>query len=205
MQSFAVDMNWHQEAIMQNTVLDGQGVGTHRFRSAQRPGELIASLRERWRARGLPYVESTHGDWAIISMREGAVITTVQVRASSRGSEGLSSRWDHAHSKKQPTSTTKADVVETIRRLLPDGVPLIRSIEHQDGATSALTAVAVSTHTPATMTAQLRHQAQYAGFTVSSRMNEHILMLRRRREEVVATVTAHADGSAVVLYWSAQP
>jgi hypothetical protein len=133
-------------------------------------------------------------------MREGNTITTVQVKASPGGAEGMSSRWQHRAPGAAPASTAAAEA--GLRTLVPQGGRMLRQVTHQDPGRVALTWVVLTDDSPSMAAARLRARAERVGFKVQPGMAEQVVAMRRGREEVVATMTAHPSGSAMVLYWS---
>ena len=151
------------ELVMGAAALDGQSVSTHRFRSGDPPELLHASIRERWRAGGVPVIDARHGEWWLVSMRDADGFTTVQVRAAGTGSEGLVTRWRGATASDGPPAQ-----VPPPSRWLPVDARVLRQLVHRDPGRPG------------------------AG---------EALAFRRGREEVVATVSDHPGGAAVVMHW----
>lgn len=206
------------QLVMTASVLDGQAVTTHRFRSVEPPESLLASVRTRWRAAGLPIVESGTGAWRVVSMRDRVGITTVQVRASERGSEGMVSQWRDPEAASDAAGPPPAPAAPPPVRWLPPEARVLRQIVHSDPGRDAATLVAWVPAAPLEASHALRTGASREGFVddpglggPASRAAWYrghgeagtALAFRRGREEVVATVSAHRDGSAVVLHWGA--
>ncbi len=206
------------QLVMTASVLDGQAVTTHRFRSVEPPESLLATVRARWRAQGLPIVESGTGAWRLLSSRDRSGITTVQVRASERGSEGMVSTWRAPEAANDAASPPPAPPPPPPARWLPAQARVLRQIVHRDPGRDAATVVAWVPAAPGEASRALRAEASREGFVDDPALGgpagraawyrghgegEAALAFRRGREEVVATVSAHRDGSAVVLHWGA--
>lgn len=204
------------ELVMTASELDGQAVTTHRFRSAEPPGSLIAATRARWRAQGLPVVEADSGAWRLLSARDRDGITTVQVRARERGSEGMVSQWRIAAAGGERASPPPEPPPPA--RWLPVQARVLRQVVHRDPGRDAATVVAWVPEAPDEASRRLRDGASRSGFVDDPALGGPAsraawyrghggagtaLAFRRGREEVVATVSAHRDGSAVVLHWGA--
>jgi hypothetical protein len=205
-----------QELVMSAAALDGQTVTTHRFRSTESADAVAAALRERWRAEGRRFVESRSGDWRVLSVRGEAGLTTVQLRVTASGTEGLSSQWQRAsdaadeHALGWPMSPVTA--------WLPPEARVLRRITHRDPGRDASTVVALVDAAPADAAKRLRAGAARAGFVTDPVLGHpavradwyrggpdrsgEAMAFRREHEEVVATVSAHRAGTAVVMHWS---
>jgi hypothetical protein len=203
------------QLVMTASVLDGQAVTTHRFRSAEPPASLLASVGERWRAEGRAVVESRTGPWRLLSARDGAGFTTLQVRAAERGTEGLVSQWGASAG---ASDGAAAPPDPPPARWLPAQARVVRRIVHRDPGRDAATLVAWVPATPDEASRALRGGASREGFVDDPAVGAPAsgaawyrghgeagtaLAFRRGREEVVATVSGHRDGSAVVLHWGA--
>jgi hypothetical protein len=201
------------QLVMTASVLDGQALTTHRFHSAAPPESLLASVRARWHAEGRPIVEAGSGTWRLLSARDGEGFTTVQVRASAGGSEGLVSRWRSAQAANDATIAPPPPA-----RWLPAQARVLRQIVHRDPGRDAATVVAWVPAAPQEASRALRGRAVREGFVDDLALGAPAsraawyrghgesgtaLAFRRGREEVVATVSEHRDGSAVVLHWGA--
>ncbi len=201
------------ELVMSAAALDGQGVTTRRFRSAEPPESLLSSVRERWRGEGHAVVESRAGEWLLISMRDAQGFTTVQARARAAGSEGMVSRWRSAAS--GPATSTPAQGAP-LERWLPAGFRVLRRIGHDDPGRRAATLVAWAPSPPQGLGRTLRDAAARDGFVDDPALGApangaawyrggdasgEAFALRRGRDEVVGTLSSHRDGTAVVLHW----
>jgi len=205
-----------QELVMSAAALDGQTVTTHRFRSADPPDVIAEAVRERWRGAGRPFVESRSGDWRVLSARGPAGLTTVQLRATGAGTEGLSSRWRRASDEALETPVTWP--AAPMAAWLPPEARLLRRITHRDPGRDAATVVALVDASPRAAADGLRAHAARAGFSVDPALGHpaaradwyrggpdrsgEAMAFRRDREEVVATVAPHRAGAAVVMHWS---
>jgi hypothetical protein len=209
-----------QEMVMSAAAFDGHTVTTHRFRAAGRPEPLIESMRARWRHEGVRFVESRRGEWTILSVRDAAGSHTVQLRQTSAGVEGLASRWQRA-SAAPPAASEAASPAwpqSPAMAWLPADARILRRITHRDPQRDAATVVALLDASVQAAADVLRRGAAGAGFEADPALgmpaqaagwyrgstgSGMALAFRRQRDEVVATVSAHGDGAAVVLHWSA--
>lgn len=205
-----------QELVMSAAALDGQTVTTHRFRSVDSPDAVATALRERWRGDGRRFVESRNGDWRVLSTRGSTGFTTVQLRATGSGTEGLSSHWQRASDAAR--DTTVEWPTPPVAAWLPPDARLLRRITHRDPGRDAATVVALVDVSPGAAADGLRAKAARAGFVTDPVLGQpaakadwyrggpdrsgEALAFRREGEEVVATVTAHRGGTAVVMHWS---
>lgn len=205
------------ELIMDAAAIDGHSVTTHRFRSTSPPDAVAATLRERWRALGLPFVESRSGDWLMLSVRDRDGRTTVQLRASAQGTDAMSSRWERAARNESHHADDAA--ATALAGWLPADARVLRRVAHRDPGRAAATVVAVVDADPAAASARLRRHAVAGGYVDDPALGHpagraawyrgspgaggEALAFRRGREEVVATLSAHAHGTAVVLHWGA--
>lgn len=205
-----------QELVMSAAALDGQTVTTHRFRSADPPDRIADAVRERWRDAGRRFVESRSGDWRVLSARGPSGLTTIQLRATGSGTEGLSSRWQHA------SDAAGADAFAwpavPMATWLPAQARLLRRITHRDPGRDAATVVALVDISPEAAAEGLRVRAAQAGFVADPALGNpasgadwyrggpgrsgEAMAFRREREEVVATVAPHQAGTALVMHWS---
>lgn len=203
------------ELVMNAAAVDGQSVSTHRFGTRAAPEAVAAALRDAWRARGLAVVESRTGDWWLLSVRDGAQVRTVQLRATRAGSEGLDTRWRH----EAGAQAANDDHAPPVVAWLPDAARVLRRVVHSDPGRRAATVVALVPSGTREASDALRRGAARAGFVDDPALggpaaraawyrgdpdrSGEALAFRRDREEVVATVAPHASGSAVVLHWGA--
>lgn len=203
------------ELVMQAAAIDGHSVTAHRFGTRAAPEALMETLRDAWRARGLPVVESRAGDWWLLSVRDGAATRTVQLRATRTGSEGLDTRWVRDPAAPAANDDRAPSVIEW----LPATTRVLRRMVHHDPGRRAATVVALVPASARETSAALRHGAAKAGFVDDPALggpaaraawyrgdpdgSGEALAFRRDREEVVATVAPHASGAAVVLHWGA--
>jgi hypothetical protein len=210
-----------QELVMSAAALDGHSVTTHRFRAAGPPEPLLASMRARWRDEGLRFVESRQGDWTILSTRDAAGLFTIQLRPTSAGVEGLSSRWRRAAP--PPSAMLPGEPLvwpePPVIAWLPAGARVVRHVTHRDPQRDAATVVALIESGPEAAAEGIARGAARAGFEAdpalglpaqgaawyrgSGGTSGAALAFRRGGEEVVATVSAHREGAALVLHWSA--
>lgn len=210
----ALPVDLKQELVMAAALLDQHAVTTHRFRAAERPEVLADAMRERWRAEGRTYVESRHADWTLLSVRERQGVRTVQLRAAQWGTEGLASWWSPAPG--QAAESVSAESVPPVLRWLSDDARVIRHLTHRDTGRDGATVVAVLPATPQIAAMRLRERAGADGYGVDPGLglpagraawyrgggaSGEALAFRRGREEVVATVAPHPEGTAVVLHW----
>ena len=193
-----------QELVTSAAVIDRHAVTMHRLRAAVPPEPLVATLRERWRAAGTPFVESRIGPWTVLSTREVDGVRTIQLRAVPSGTEGVASRWQPAREVSAERPVTVA-VSDAIGRWLPPGTRVLRHL------------VPVVPDTPDVTAAVLRERARAEGFGEDERLGlpagraawyrggAHAggaaLAFRRDRQEMVATVAVHPEGTALVLHW----
>jgi hypothetical protein len=205
------------ELVTTAAVLDRHAVTMHRLRSAEPPETLAATLRERWRATGAPFVESRVGPWTVLSTRDAAGIRTIQLRATASGTEGVSSHWQVA-----PVDPARGPQVSTAaasdaERWLPPGTRVLRRLVHGDPGRDALTLVGLAAGGPEATAAALRDRVRADGFDEDLRLGlpagraawyrggpdagGAALAFRRGRDELVVTLAAHADGTALVLHW----
>lgn len=207
-----------QELVMSAAAMDSHTVTTHRFRSASPPAALLDAMRERWRAQGTVFVESHSGDWTVLSVREDGTLRTIQVRATAAGSEGLSSQWLPARRRPEGDDAAGGSPAP-LADWLPVEARVLRRISHRDVGRDAATVVAIVPSSVAGAADALRRHARAAGFADDPAIampagraawfrggdaaGGQALAFRRGREEVVATVTAHRDGTGVVLHWGA--
>jgi hypothetical protein len=209
-----------QELVMSAAALDGHSVTTHRFRAAGPPEPLIESMRARWRDEGLRFVESRRGEWTILSVRDDAGMRTVQMRRTDTGVEGLASRWSRAPGSARSASAAEASdwPQPPVMGLLPPDARILRRITHRDPQRDAATVVALVEAPPEAAADALVRGAARAGFEADPMLglpaqaagwyrggsaSGAALAFRRKRDEVVATVAAHREGTALVLHWSA--
>jgi hypothetical protein len=208
-----------QELVMSTAELDGHAVTTHRLRAASRPEPLLDAMRARWRAEGVPFVESRFGEWRILSVRDANGYRTVQLRGTPSGSEGLVSRW-HRPGIRPSASNDPVTLAEPPPlRWLPERATLIRRIEHRDPGRDAASFVAVAGLPPAQVASHIRERAAAEGFVDDPAAGlpasaaawyrggdgaaGQAIALRRGREEVIATVSEHREGAAIVMHWGA--
>jgi hypothetical protein len=207
-----------QELVMSTAARDGHAVTTYRLKAAERPEPLLETMRARWRAQGVPFVESRQGDWTILSVRDAGGYRTVQLRATGSGTEGLSSRW-HRPADRPAAANDPVDVPAVApQRWLPAQSTVLRRIAHRDPGRDAATVVAVVPERPAQVARELHREAARDGFVVDPAVGMpaqgaawyrgtdgvgRAIAWRRGREEVVATLDAHRDGTAVVMHWGA--
>ena len=199
------------ETVTSAMSLDGHLVSTRRFTAPGTVEATLASLRERCGAEAATCVESRHGGWAVLSVRDGEGWRTVQLRARAGGVEGLETRWT-------PQPTPPAADLRPPVDVLPVEARVVRRIAHDDPGREAATVVAL-VDAPAGPTARgLRARATRVGFVADPALglpagnaawfrggpdrSGEAIALRRDREEIVATVAPHRDGTAVVLHWS---
>ena len=205
----------HQELVMSTTTLDSQRLTAYRLRSDEPPQALAATLRERWRRAGMAFVESRNGEWMILSVRERAQLNTIQLRATDRGSEGLSARW----SAPVPTSADGMPPLgDPLAAWLPAQSQVLRRIDHLDDGRRAATLVAVLLGTVPEAIRMLRQRAGEQGFTEDPALGlpaaraswfrgggpsaaGAALAFRNGPQALVATVSEHRDRTAVVLHW----
>jgi hypothetical protein len=211
------------ELVMSAAGFDGHAITTHRFRSVRPPEQLADSLRERWQSEGVRFIETTRGEWMMLSSRREAAIETLQLRRTPAGTEGLHSLWrrdpDAQGGASSPTSVIGATV--RMRGWLPEGARPIREIVHRDGPRQAATVVATAADTPRALSDQLKRRMAVEGFLhdpsldsgragaaagvgLSAAVAGQALAFRRGGEEVVVTVAAHRGESAIVMHWSRQ-
>lgn len=208
MDTLPVDLR--QEVVLNATALDGHSLTTHRFRAAESPSALVHRLRARWHAAGIAVVETRHGDWTILSIRDPDGLQTVQLKATAHGTEGLSSRWQRGQSTASSGADAQAASPPTLR-WLGDDARIVRRVAHHDPGRVAATVVAIVPGPPTAAAERLRERAGAAGFrdesapvaNVPARAPGLALVFRRGHEEVAGTVAPHRDGVAVVLHWSA--
>jgi len=210
-----------QEVVMSAAAIDGHTITTHRFRSPRPPEPLLADLRQRWRSEGLPVVETRHGDWTILSVRDATGMHTVQMRGTAAGTEGLSSRWvrEAARAAVVAPAGDAGAAEPPVLRWLGDDARVIRRVTHRDQGRSAVTVVALVVDDAERAALGLRERARAAGFEEDPALGLPAaraawyrggpatpglaLAFRRGREEVVATLSVHRDDTALVLHWSA--
>jgi hypothetical protein len=203
-----------QELVMSAAALDGHTVTTHRFRAAGPPEPLIDAMRTRWRDEGLRFVEARNGEWHVLSARDAGGTRTVQLRPTAHGVEGLSSFWRRGAA---PDDESAAWPLPPVIAWLPGDARIVRRVTHRDPKRDAATVVALVDASPEAAADLLARAAARAGFDADPAlgmpaqgaawyrgggMAGAALAFRRRGEEVVATVSSHRDGTALVLHWS---
>jgi hypothetical protein len=212
------------ELVMSAAAFDGHSVTTHRFRSSRSPEQLAESLRERWHAEGIRFVEITRGEWLLLSSRRESATETLQLKRTPAGSEGLHSLWqrDPAAAVGAASADPSSAITDRVRGFLPAAARPIRDIVHRDGARQAATVVATAPEPVPALSAALKRRLAAAGFVrdpalgsaqpataagsapAAGETGGQALAFRRGDEEVVATVAAHRGESAIVLHWSRQ-
>jgi hypothetical protein len=210
-----------QELVMNDSQIDGHAVTTYRFSSTESPEAIRDRLAQHFQAAGKRIIETTRGDWQIISTRShNGVTDTVQVRATPRGSEGLATHWRRAPQPDSRSSDAANDAhfAATVLRWLPQSSRILRQLDHQDPGRRAGTLVALVDDEPGVAASHLKQRAQAEGFRVDpsigmpaqgaawyrggAHASGEAIALSRERDEVIATVSRHRDATAVVLHWS---
>jgi hypothetical protein len=204
------------EVVMSAAAFDGHSVTTHRFRSGRAPEQLADALRERWRSEGVRFVESTRGEWLVLSTRRESAVETLQLRRTAAGTEGLHSVWQRDPSAGVQPSPGAA---ERLRSLLPDGARALREIAHRDGPREGATVVAISAQPLPAVLDALQSRLAQQGFAPDRALLARrpaavagapgtppgrALAFRRGGDEVIATVADHRGERAIVLHWSAR-
>jgi hypothetical protein len=203
------------ELVMSAAVIDGHAVTAHRFVSRTAPESVAAALRDAWRAAGLAVVESRTGDWWLLSVRDGGTVRTVQLRATRGGAEGLDTRW----TPRPEIAAANDERMPPAVAWLPSTSRVLRSVVHGDAGRRAATVVALVPGSARAASDALRRGAARSGFVDDPAVggpaaraawyrgdpegSGEALAFRRDREEVVATVSPHEAGAAVVLHWGA--
>lgn len=210
-----------QEMVMSGSHIDGQSVTTHRFSSAGSPEQLGTAMARHFQAAGRHVIELTRGEWKIVSARDGQGTDTIQLRATSRGTEGLATRWGPppAQVPGMPSSEAPGRALTTdIVSWLPDKARVIRQMTHDDPHRRAGTVVAIVREDPGSAARHLRRHAELAGFTLDPALampaqgaawyrggahaSGEAMALRRQAQEVIATVSRQQETSALVIHWS---
>lgn len=208
---------FRHELVTTAAVLDRHAVTMHRLHAAAPPETLVATLRERWRATGAPFVESKVGPWTVLSTRDAEGIRTIQLRATASGTEGVASYWQAAPIDPAGGATASTGTATDVERWLPPGTRVLRRLVHGDPGRDALTLVGVVPAGPTAAASVLRDRIRADGFDEDARLGlpagraawyrggpdtgGAALAFRRGRDELVATVAAHPDGAALVLHW----
>ena len=215
-----------QELVMNDSQIDGHAVTTYRFSSTESPETIRERLAQHFQAAGKRIIETTRGDWQIISTRShNGATDTVQVRATPRGSEGLATHWRRTSQPDARSSDARssdaandAHFSATVLRWLPQSSRVLRQLDHQDPGRRAGTLVALVDDEPGAAASHLKRRAQAEGFRVDPSLgmpaqgaawyrggahaSGEAIALSRERDEVIATVSRHRDATAVVLHWS---
>lgn len=207
-----------QEVVMSQSQVDGQSLTTYRFSSADSPQRLGSEMVRRFQAAGRHVIELTRGEWKIVSARDGHGIDTIQLRATRSGSEGLATQWRMPLNEPQNRSAGAHPSDVDVTAWLPEKARILRRVSHADPGRRAGTVVAMVDDDPGLVASHLRRNAQSRGFAVDPalampaqgaawfRGGEHgsgeAIALRRQDEEVIATVSRHQTGCALVIHWS---
>jgi hypothetical protein len=213
--------SYRQELVMSDSVIDGQSVRTWRFTSDQSPQALVDAAQAHFRENGRQVIAVTRGDWRIVSSLGVQDIQTVQVRNGPRGTEGLSSIWFRPDasrpSQSRPPDTRSA--IDELQDWLPASLQVHRRIAHHDTGRWAATLVASGEVPAAAISTWLLQKARRAGYEQDPSLGlpahraawyrgdaDHVpgeaLALRRRSDEVIATLASQGARTSVVIHWS---
>ncbi len=166
----ALNLDVRHELVMTAAAFDGHAVTTHRFSSSRTPEALADSVRERWHAGGVRFVEARRGQWLMLSSRGPAAIETLQLRRTDAGTEGLHSLWQRepnageAPASGTPAAASARATHARLRSWLPASARVIRQIAHRDTERGAATVVALSDGSVPWLAEGLRLRLVAAGF-----------------------------------------
>jgi hypothetical protein len=218
----ALPESFRQEVVMSDSAIDGQSVRTWRFRSKQSAQALSEAAQAHFREAGRQVIAVTRGEWRIVSALAPDGIHTVQVRSTARGAEGLSSIWVRPEAGGIPGSASTsgrvrhtATALDELQDWLPESVRVLRRITHHDAGRLAGTLVA-SSALPATELAHgLLERAQRAGYQADAALGlpaqragwyrgdpGEAMALRRRGDELIATLATQGEITSIVMHWS---
>jgi hypothetical protein len=213
--------SYRQELVMSDSVIDGQSVRTWRFSSDQTPQALLEAAQAHFRETGRRVIAVTRGDWRIVSALGAQDIHTVQIRSGPRGAEGLSSVWVRPDARASTPSRMPwaQSAIDELQDWLPASLQVHRRIAHHDTGRWAATLVASGPIAAAELASRLLDRARRAGYEPDpalglpaqgaawyrgdrSRTPGDALALRRRSDEVIATLASQGELTSVVIHWS---
>ncbi len=213
--------SYRQELVMSDSVIDGQSVRTWRFSSDKSPEVLIDAAQAHFREAGRQVIAVTRGDWRIVSALGAQDIQTVQIRSGPRGAEGLSSVWIRPDARASAPSRTPLanSAIDELQDWLPVSVQVHRRIAHHDTGRWAATLVASGPIAAAELASRLLDRARRSGYEPDPalglpaqgaawyrgdriRTPGEALALRRRSDEVIATLASQGERTSVVIHWS---
>ncbi|MFN5509849.1 MAG: hypothetical protein ACK44L_01055 [Burkholderiales bacterium] len=214
----ALPETFRQEVVMSDSAIDGQSVRTWRFRSDQSAQSVSDAAQAHFREIGRQVIAVTRGEWRIVSALAPDGIYTVQVRSTARGAEGLSSVWARPDSGIAPVSghvRRTATALDELQDWLPDSVRVLRRITHHDSGRLAGTLVASSGRPSAEIVAWIQERARRAGYQPDPVLGMpaqragwyrgdtgEALALRRRGDELIATLAPQGEATSIVMHWS---
>jgi hypothetical protein len=218
----ALPETFRQEVVMSDSAIDGQSVRTWRFRSNQSAQSLSEAAQAHFREAGRQVIAVTRGEWRIVSALAPDGIHTVQVRSTSRGAEGLSSIWVRPDANAAPGATAMsgrvrhtATALDELQDWLPESTRVLRRITHHDAGRLAGTLVASSSRPAAELSLGLLTRAQRAGYQPDGALGlpaqraawyrgepGEALALRRRGDELIATLATQGESTSIVMHWS---
>lgn len=209
---------FRQEVVMSDSAIDGQSVRTWRFRSDQSAHSVSEAAQAHFREIGRQVIAVTRGEWRIVSALAPEGIYTVQVRSTSHGAEGLSSVWARPDASTTLVSghvRQTATALDELQDWLPDSVRVLRRITHHDAGRLAGTLVASSERPGAELAASILARARRAGYQPDPVLGMpaqragwyrgepgEALAMRRRSDELIATLAPQGDITSIVMHWS---
>lgn len=214
----ALPETFRQEVVMSDSAIDGQSVRTWRFQSEQSAQSVSDAAQAHFRDIGRQVIAVTRGEWRIVSALAPDGIYTVQVRSTPRGAEGLSSVWSRPDSGAAPVSghvRRTATALDELQDWLPDSVRILRRITHHDAGRLAGTLVATSERSGTELAAWIQERARRAGYQPDPMLGMpaqragwfrgepgEALALRRRSDELIATLAPQGQSTSIVMHWS---
>jgi len=209
---------FRQEVVMSDSAINGQSVRTWRFRSEQSAQSLSEVAQAHFRETGRQVIAVTRGEWRIVSALTPDGIYTVQVRGTGRGAEGLSSVWARPDSGAVPVAghvRRTATALDELQDWLPESVRVLRRITHHDAGRLAGTLVAISERPSPEIAASIQARARRAGYQPDQLLGMpahqagwyrgdpgEALAMRRRGDELIATLAPQGQSTSIVMHWS---
>lgn len=224
----ALPQEVRQEVVMRAAQIDGHSLTAYRFHSRESTQRLRETVNRHFRDAGRKVVEVTRGDWQIVSARGQDGLDSVQLRATAMGTEGMATQWRWraaAHPGGMPHGSRtlpSEGMALPVLKWLPAGARIVRQMVHDDPSRAAATVVALVDDPPDVAARHVRQRARGDGFQIDPTLgmpaqgaawyrggagpheasSGEAIALRRREEEVIATVSRHRDATAVVMHWS---
>jgi hypothetical protein len=186
-----------EEWIAPSVAVGRSEVQVSRFTDPRPPQSVMTDVVDAWKQRPAPLQQLIEGSWHVVVQAEDGWVETVRLRADDRGTSGLRIRQRLA-------APAVAAATSAIASLLPQSRIVNRTEQQADGRAVA-SWVITSALDPVTFLAHLDAVARERGFgqvIESTSRTAPTLWLRRRADELLATVAARDGGSVAVVHWS---